>query len=106
MSLKNGEQLLPAALQDCALVTAAMAAAAGSVKLGTWYAMVKDGRAPAPVVRKHKLSRWRLVDVQAFWTRLAEEGAATDVEPTTVRRARESRAVRTAKAAKRAGGEI
>jgi hypothetical protein len=48
MSLKNGEQLLPAALQDCALVTAAMAAAAGSVKLGTWYAMVKDGRAPAP----------------------------------------------------------
>jgi predicted DNA-binding transcriptional regulator AlpA len=91
------EQPLPTPLQDCALVTAAMAAAAGSVHRGTWYAMVKTGRAPPPVVRAHRLSRWRMADVKAFWARFAEEGSATDAEGATVRRARESRAARTAK---------
>lgn len=46
---------------------------AGPVPVGrtTWYEMVADGRAPAPVVRRSRLTCWRWGDILEWLNRLA-----------------------------------
>ena len=97
-------QKIPEPLHEYALVSADTAAAAGEASLSTWYAMVAAGDAPQPVIRRHRFTRWRLLDVLAYWQRAAEEGVPVDAstgEPATVARARRHRAKRTEKEAAR-----
>ena len=58
---------LPADLADVALIDAPTCAAAGQMSLSWWYAEVAAGRAPQPVIRGPRCTRYRMVDVRAFW---------------------------------------
>lgn len=60
-------QPVPAGLADVALIDASASAAAGSMSISWWLAEVAARRAPAPVLRRPRCTRWRLVDVHAFW---------------------------------------
>lgn len=60
-------QPVPSALADVSLVDAPSAAAAGSMSVSWWHAEVAAGRAPAPVIRRPRCTRWKVVDVRAFW---------------------------------------
>jgi len=60
-------QPVPAALADVALIDASAAAAAGSMSVSWWHEAVAAGRAPAPVIRAPRCTRWRLADVANFW---------------------------------------
>ena len=68
--------VLPAALADAALVDVKTCAAAGDVSPNWWLQKVRNGEAPAPVIRQPRFTRWRLADVRAFWIALAEAGIA------------------------------
>lgn len=59
--------LVPAALADVALIDARTAAAAGSMSVSWWHEAVAAGRAPAPVIRAPRCTRWRAVEVIGFW---------------------------------------
>lgn len=65
---------LSAGLVDVALIDADACAAAGSMSVSWWHDAVRDGRAPKPVVQRPRCTRWRLVDVRAFWSHFAESG--------------------------------
>ena len=66
---------LPAELEAVALIDASICAAAGTVSVAWWYGEVRAGRAPAPVMRGSRCTRWRLTDVRDFWRRQAEQSA-------------------------------
>lgn len=68
---------VPAALADVALVDGPTCAAAAGISLSTWHEAVRTQRAPSPVVRGHRCTRWRLADVRA-WLQARAEG-----EPST-----------------------
>jgi predicted DNA-binding transcriptional regulator AlpA len=100
---------IPEPLHEHALVSAETAAATGEASLSTWYALVAAGNAPQPVIRRHRFTRWRLLDVLAYWQRAAEEGVPVDAstgEAATVARARRHRAIRTEKEAARRIDEV
>lgn len=61
-----------------ALIDAAGAAAVGAVSLSAWYELVRVGDAPAPAIRSHRFTRWRVVDVHAYWERRIAEASADD----------------------------
>lgn len=67
---------VPAGLTDVALIEAATCAAAGGMSVSWWHNEVAAGRAPQPVVRAPRCTRWRLADVRAFWIAFAEKGSA------------------------------
>lgn len=67
----------PHLLADVVLIDARTCAACGGMGLSWWYARVAKGQAPQPVVRGPRCTRWRLVDVKAFWAAFAER--RTDV---------------------------
>jgi predicted DNA-binding transcriptional regulator AlpA len=69
-------QPLPANLADVALIDAPTCAAAGAMSVSWWHDEVRAGRAPAPVIRKPRCTRWLLSDVRAFWKKSAEQSAA------------------------------
>ena len=70
---------LPSELEAVALIEAHTCAAAGSMSLGWWYGEVRAGRAPAPVMRGPRCTRWRLSDVREFWRQRAEQTAESAV---------------------------
>lgn len=61
-------------LIEVALVDAKACAATGGMSLSWWHAEVAAGRAPQPVIRKPRCTRWRLSEVRAFWAKVAEDG--------------------------------
>lgn len=63
---------LPAELVEVALVDAKTCASTGGMRLSWWHGEVAAGRAPQPVIRRPRCTRWRLSDVRAFWAALAE----------------------------------
>lgn len=67
------QQHVPAALAAVALIDAPTAAAAGSMSVSWWHAEVAAGRAPAPVIRRPRCTRWRLADVHGFWQAFGEQ---------------------------------
>lgn len=67
---------LPADLSAVSLIDAATCAAAGDMSLSWWHDEVRAGRAPAPVIRQSRCSRWRLSDVRSYWSKRAENGLA------------------------------
>lgn len=76
---KASPRTLPADLADVALIDAPTCAAAGDMSVSWWHDEVRAGRAPAPVIRKPRCTRWRMADVRAFWAKSAEQ-AATDTQ--------------------------
>ena len=107
---KPAARPLPADLADVALIDAPTCAAPGDMSLSWWYALVAAGRAPQPVVRLPRCTRWRLADVRAFWIAFAEKAAADTqaAEQTTARAKKASakaKAMRAGKAAALAAGQ-
>jgi predicted DNA-binding transcriptional regulator AlpA len=91
---------LPANLADVALIEATTCAAAGAMSVSWWHQSVKDGRAPAPVIRQPRCTRWRLSDVRAFWEAFARQantdphaGAAVTAQATKASRAARAKRV-------------
>lgn len=58
---------MPVALADVALIDAPTCAAAGSVCVSWWHEKVAAGIAPEPAFRAPRCTRWRAVEVAAFW---------------------------------------
>lgn len=74
MPTKNDLSEVPAALEGVALVSAATCAATGNISLSQWYAEISAGLAPKPVVQRPRFTRWSLVEVRAYWARVATQG--------------------------------
>jgi predicted DNA-binding transcriptional regulator AlpA len=83
----------PDSLRECALIDATTAAAALGCAVSHWYSLVASGEAPQPILRRHRFTRWRMMDVQAFIERLASEPENFE----TREHAKRARAIRTAR---------
>lgn len=70
---------LPVELIDCALVDARTCAAVGDMSISWWFAEVRAGRAPQPVIRGVRCSRWRLVDIRDYWKARAASPMGTPI---------------------------
>lgn len=57
---------IPDGLLDVAYISGAECAAAGSMSISQWHALVKEGKAPNPVIRKSRFTRWLLADVREW----------------------------------------
>ena len=73
---KPAARPLPADLAEVALIDAATCAAPGGLSLSWWHAEVAAGRAPQPVVRMPRCTRWRISDVKNFWIAFAANASA------------------------------
>lgn len=71
MTSKADLPQVPDALADAALIDGPTAAATGGMSVSWWLDAVRDGRAPQPVIRQFRCTRWRLADVRAFWVAMA-----------------------------------
>lgn len=74
---------VPTALEAVALVDAKVFAAVGGMSVSWLLEEVAARRAPQPVIRRPRCTRWRLVDVRAFWQAFgeqADESAASAVK--------------------------
>src|SRR5574337_1383213 len=105
VSASNATRSFPSQLAvhaaDVVLIDAKACAALGSVSTTWWHESVRAGRAPQPVVRRTRCTRWRMVDVIKFWRDFAESGdAGTAAE--LVARATKASAVAKAKRAAQA----
>lgn len=85
----------PDSLREFALIDATTAAVALGCAVSHWYSLVANGEAPQPVMRRHRFTRWRLADVQAFIEQLAAQPERFE----TREHAKRARSVRTAKKA-------
>jgi predicted DNA-binding transcriptional regulator AlpA len=72
----------PVSLQDVALIDARGSADAGCISVSQWYSLVAEGKAPAPVIRAPRCTRWRLADVRQ-WLIDSARGVATDTATVT-----------------------
>ena len=64
----------PSALAEVSLIDAAACAGVGSMSISWWHEEVRAGRAPQPVIRKPRCTRWRVPDVRDFWAEFARGG--------------------------------
>jgi hypothetical protein len=92
-------QQLPDRLAAVALVNGKIAAATGGQSLSQWLQDVADGKAPQPVIRENRFTRWRLVDVEAYWSSRAATGLNPQAAQAVVERARKGCAARHSRAA-------
>jgi predicted DNA-binding transcriptional regulator AlpA len=98
---KPAARSLPADLAEVALIDAPTSVATGGMSVSWWHEEVRAGRAPQPAIRKPRCTRWRLVDVRAFWIEFAAQAEAdTDAAERVTARAKKASA---AAQAKRAG---
>lgn len=67
---------LPADAVDVALVAVATCAAIGAVSVSWWHEEVRAGRAPKPVIRQPRFTRWRLSEVLRFWAERAAQASS------------------------------
>lgn len=81
---------LPEPLLSVALVDGKTAAATGSQSISQWLHDVAAGKAPQPVIRQSRYTRWRLVDVVAYWERRAAEGTPEETKQAVLERARKA----------------
>ena len=101
-------QPVPAALVEVALVDAPTSAAVGGMSVSWWHAEVAAGRAPAPVLRRPRCTRWRMADVREFWRTFGQEddtGTADAVKALATKASAAARAKRGAGAAATQAGE-
>ena len=57
---------IPSGLVDVAYIDGGACAAAAAMSISQWHAMVKDGKAPKPAIRKPRFTRWLMADVRAW----------------------------------------
>ena len=67
MTAAKANPTVPGALSEVALIDARTATAGGGMSVSWWHAQVASGVAPAPAIRRPRLTRWRLSDVTKFW---------------------------------------
>lgn len=67
---------MPPELAAVSLIDAKTCAAPGSMSLSWWYEQVASGKAPQPVIRAPRCTRWRVSDVVEFWRQFSELGSA------------------------------
>jgi hypothetical protein len=60
---------------DDALIDADISAAGGHASRSWWEEEVREQRAPQPVVRRPRFTRWRYGDVREFWRKFAEQSS-------------------------------
>ena len=95
----------PEALADVALIDATTCAAAGCMGVSWWHDEVKAGRAPQPVIREPRCTRWKLCDVRQFWQARAERGAA-NTQSGELLKARATKASHKARANRAAAAQV
>ncbi len=61
-------------LAEVSLIDATACADVGSMSVSWWHEEVRCGRAPQPVIRKPRCTRWRVSDVRDFWAEFARGG--------------------------------
>jgi predicted DNA-binding transcriptional regulator AlpA len=94
----------PEALADVALIDATTCASAGSMGVSWWHEEVKAGRAPQPVIRESRCTRWKLSQVRQFWQDRADRGSA-NTETAELLRARATKASHKARAIRAAAAK-
>lgn len=57
---------IPSGLSDVAYIDGGACAAAGAMSISKWHALVKDGKAPKPAIRKPRFTRWLMSDVREW----------------------------------------
>lgn len=67
---KNVSPAVPEMLADVALIDGPTAAAVGGASASWWMREVREGRAPAPAIKRPRMTRWRTTEVRAFWSAL------------------------------------
>jgi predicted DNA-binding transcriptional regulator AlpA len=55
---------IPPGLVDVAYIDGGECSAAAAMSLSQWHALVKDGKAPSPAIRKPRFTRWLMSDVR------------------------------------------
>ena len=85
------------ALADVALIDGPTAAAAGGMSVSWWHSEVAAKRAPQPVIREPRCTRWRLVDVRSYLTQRAAGGTDTKAAAEVADKARKASAAALAK---------
>lgn len=91
---------IPPGFEDVALISAATCAAPGQMSVSWWNEEVRAGRAPQPVIRATRCTRWRLADVREFWRKRAEKSpesvvAAAQVQARAEKASARARQLRT-----------
>jgi len=76
MTNKTELPSIPPALADVALIDGPTCAATGNMSLSWWLEEVRAGRAPPPVIRLPRCSRWSLSAVRAYWSERAQTASA------------------------------
>jgi hypothetical protein len=77
MTAAHAARGLPAGVEDVALISGHSCAAIGAVSISWWLEEVRAGRAPRPAIQQPRFTRWRLLEVRAFWLeRVAHADAA------------------------------
>lgn len=87
---------------DVALVDGPTAASVGQIGVSQWLDEVREGRAPQPVFRAPRCTRWRLADVREYWRRRAEQGTELKAGQAVVAQA--TKASKAATEKRRVGG--
>lgn len=72
----------PALLADVALIDGPGAAAGACMSIAQFLELVRTGRAPQPVIKQPRFTRWRLADVRQ-WLIDSARGVATDTATVT-----------------------
>lgn len=78
MSMQTDPKRLPIFVEDVALINAGTCASIGSVSVSYWYSQVKSGRAPAPVRKGNRFTRWSLSQVKQYWASQAQSHTAEE----------------------------
>jgi len=82
-------------MAEVALVKAETCAAVGEMSTSWWLAEVAAERAPAPVIRKPRCTRWRLCEVRDFYAKIAaapqDKGAAVIAQAVKASRAAQAK---------------
>lgn len=65
------QRQVPDALADVALIDGPSIAAAARMSVSQFYDEVRAGRAPAPVIRQPRFSRWRVADARTWLEQMA-----------------------------------
>ena len=87
--MHTSTQPLPSDLTAVSLIDAKTCAVAGGISISHWQQLVRDGRAPSPVMRRQRCTRWRLADVVLFWS---EASQLSDPGPSMAHAVKASRA--------------
>lgn len=70
---------LPEQLRSVALCSGKTAAAVGGVSITWWNDQVRAGRAPKPVIRSNRCTRYSVESVREFWAGIAQAALSSEL---------------------------